>query len=248
MENTLYISLSRQTSLWNQLDMTANNLANVNTPGYKKVEPVFTEYLSKSTNSEKLLHDKLSYVHDMGIMRYFTEGALAATGNPLDVAIHNDGFFTLDTANGIRFTRNGKFKLNPEGMLTDNYGNAVLDTENNPIFFAPTETRIEIARDGTVSTENGVVATLQIVSFADNQKLRATGNGMFATTEDNPARIVESIDVEQGMIEQSNVHSVVEMTNMIKLQRAYENVQKMIDTEFSRRQSAMKEFARAGGR
>jgi flagellar basal-body rod protein FlgF len=248
MENTLYISLSRQTGLWNQLDMTANNLANVNTPGYKKVEPVFTEYLSKSTNTDRLMKDRLSYVHDMGIMRHFTEGALTATGNPLDIAIHEDGFFVLETENGARYTRNGQFKLNPDGMLTDAYGNAVLDNTNNPIFFAPTETQINIARDGTISTENGVVATLQIVDFADKRQLKATGNGMFATTAGNPAREVAQVNVEQGMIEQSNVQSVVEMTNMIKLQRAYENVQKMIDSEFTRRQVMIKEFARAGGR
>ena len=247
MENTLYIALSRQTSLWNQLDMTANNLANVNTAGYKNVSPHFTEYVSKSKNDERLLDDKLSFVHDMGIMRDFTEGVLSATGNPLDVAIHGDGFFVLDTAEGVRYTRNGQFKLNPEGMLTDAAGNAVLDNTENPVFFAPTETQINIASDGTISTENGVVATLRVVRFADNQKLRETHGGMYVSLPGNPVENIRP-SLEQGMVEQSNVKAVVEMTNMIQLQRSYENVQKMIDAEFTRRQAALREYSRAGGK
>ena len=247
MENTLYISLSRQTSLWNQLDMTANNLANVNTAGYKSVAPHFTEYLSKSKNDEHLLDDRLSFVHDMGIVRNFSEGVLSATGNPLDVAIHDDGFFVLDTPQGERYTRDGRFKLNTDGMLTDARGNAVLDTNSNPIFFAPSETQINIASDGTVSTENGVVATIRVVRFADNQKLRATFGGMYESLPDNEMQDVLP-SLEQGMVEQSNVQAVVEMTNMIQLQRSYENVQKMIDAEFTRRQTVMREYARAGGK
>ena len=97
MENTLYIALARQTGLWNQLDMVANNLANMNTVGYKSLQPHFTEYLSKSKTDEKLLDDRLSFVHDFGIVRDFTPGALSSTGNPLDLAIHGDGYFVVET-------------------------------------------------------------------------------------------------------------------------------------------------------
>lgn len=246
MKNTLYIALSRQTSLWDQLDMVANNIANVNTTGYKGAQPYFTEYLSKSKTDEKLLDDRLSFVHDFGISRNFAEGVFSSTGNSLDVAIHGDGYFAIETPQGIRYSRNGQFKLNQDGMLVNNSGYAVLGQNGNPIFIAPEETQINIARDGSISTENGVVATFQIVEFDNLQKLRATHSGLYENPIDNAATVVTP-QVEQGMLEQSNVNAVMEMTNMIKLQRAYENVQKMIDTEHTRRQNAIQAYARAGG-
>lgn len=246
MENTLYIALARQTGLWNQLDMVANNLANMNTVGYKSLQPHFTEYLSKSKTDEKLLDDRLSFVHDFGIVRDFTPGALSSTGNPLDLAIHGDGYFVVETPDGIRYTRNGQFKLNPDGMVVTADGYPVMDDSNRPIVIAPQETQINVARDGSLSTENGNVATFQVVEFQDTQKLRATHSGLFETLEGNPMTAVRP-ELEQGMLEKSNVNAVMEMTQMIKLQRAYENVQKMIDTEHTRRQNAIQAFARAGG-
>ncbi len=246
MENTLYIALSRQTSLWRQLDMVANNLANVNTAGYKGVQPHFTEFVSKSKTDEKLLDDRLSFVHDFGIVRDFTEGAFSATDNPFDLAIHGDSYFVVDTPEGVRYTRNGQFKINDDGMLVTNENNPVLDDRDNPIFIAPEETEFNVTRDGTIVTENGPVATLQTVEFADRQKLRATHSGLYRNTDGNAVTAVRP-SVEQGMIESSNVNAVVEMSQMIKLQRAYENVQMMIDTEHSRRQNAMQVYAKTSG-
>lgn len=246
MKNTLYIALSRQMGLWNQLDMVANNLANVNTAGYKGVQPYFTEYLSKSKTDESLLDDKLSFVHDFGIVRDFTEGAFSATDNPFDLAIHGPAYFVVDTPEGVRYTRDGQFKLNDEGMLVTAENDPVLDDRGNPIFIAPEETEFNVTRDGSIVTENGVVATLQTVEFADRQKLRATHGGLYRNVAGNAATPVRP-NVEQGMIETSNVNAVVEMSAMIKLQRAYENIQMMIDTEHTRRQNAMQVYAKAGG-
>ncbi|MBO4520691.1 MAG: flagellar basal-body rod protein FlgF [Alphaproteobacteria bacterium] len=246
MENTLYIALSRQTGLWNQLDMVANNLANVNTTGYKGVQPHFTQYLSKSKNDEHLIDDRLAFVHDFGIVRDFTEGAFSATGNPFDLAIHGPSYLVVETPEGIRYTRNGQLKLNDEGMLVTASNYPVLDEHNQPIFIAPEETKFNVTRDGTISTENGPVATLQTVQFADQQRLRATHSGLYRNMDNNPMTVVRP-NLEQGMIEKSNVNAVVEMSNMIKLQRAYENIQMMIDTEHSRRQNALQVYARAGG-
>ena len=244
MENTLYIALSRQTGLWNQLNMIASNLANVNTTGYKGLQPHFTEFVTKSKTNEKLLDDRLAFVHDFGIVRDFTEGAFSATNNPLDLAIHGPSYFVVETPQGIRYTRNGQLKLNDEGILVTSSNYPVLDENNNPIFIAPEETELYVTRDGTVSTENGPVATLQTVEFADQQKLRETHSGLYRNVENNQMTAVRP-NIEQGMIEKSNVNGVVEMTNMIKVQRAYENIQMMIDTEHSRRQNAIQVYARA---
>lgn len=246
MENTLYIALSRQTGLWNQLDMVANNLANVNTTGYKGVQPHFTEYLSKSKTDEHLIDDRLAFVHDFGIVRDFSEGIFSATGNAFDLAIHGPSYFVVETPQGIRYTRNGQLKINDEGMLVTASNYPILDDHNRPIFIAPEETEFNVTRDGTILTENGPVATLQTVEFADQQKLRATHSGLYRNTENNQMTVVRP-NVEQGMIEKSNVNAVVEMTNMIKLQRAYENIQMMIDSEHTRRQNALQVYARSGG-
>lgn len=245
MENTLYIALSRQTTLWRQLDMVSNNLANMNTTAYKSMQPHFSEYVSKSKTDEKLLADKLSFVHDFGIVRNFTEGAFSSTENPFDLAIHGEGYFAVETPEGVRYTRNGQFKLNNDGMLVTTTNYAVLDDNNNPIFIAPEETQFDVTRDGTILTENGPVANIQVVEFDDRQKLRATHDGLYRNAENNPMAAVRP-NVEQGMIETSNVNAVVEMSEMIKLQRAYENVQMMIDSEHSRRQSAMQVYAKSG--
>ena len=244
MENTSYIALSRQVSLWNQMDMVSNNLANINTTGYKSVQPHFAEYLSRSNNDEHLIADKLSFTHDFGIVREFKEGALTSTQNPLDVAIHGNGFFVIDTKDGPRYTRNGQFKLNNEGMVVTADNEAVLDSTERPIFISPTEKKISINQDGSIETENGQIAQFKIVAFADMQKLRETHGGLYRNVQGNEIQDAENIQIEQGMIEKSNVNSVEQMTQLIKLQRAYENVQMMIDSEHTRRQNMMSVYAK----
>ncbi|MCQ2915075.1 MAG: flagellar basal-body rod protein FlgF [Alphaproteobacteria bacterium] len=244
MENTTYISLSRQVALWNQLDMVSNNLANMNTTGFKSVQPHFTDYISKSKNDEHLLSDRIHFTHDFGIVRDFAEGAFTSTSNATDVALHGKGFFVIDTNEGVRYTRNGQFKISEEGMLTtaDNY--PVLDDRNLPIFIAPEETKLDINQDGTIATENGVIAKFAIVDFDDLQNLRETHGGLYANVKNQEVRQARNVQVEQGMIERSNVNAVSEMTQMIKLQRAYENIQMMIDGEHTRRQNMMNVYTK----
>lgn len=244
MENTLYIALSRQVGLWNKLDMTANNLANMNTAGYKAVSPHFTEYVSRSQNDERLMPHRLSFTHDFGIVRNFAEGAFEPTDNPLDVAIHGDGYFAVDTPEGVLYTRDGQFKIGQDGMIVTANGYAVLDDAGRPMFVSPDETKININQDGTIETENGVIGKFQLVAFADPQRLRSVRHGLYRNPEGNAVRPA-SVQTEQGMIEKSNVNAVVEMSEMIKVQRAYENVQMMLDTEHTRRQNMMQVYARA---
>ena len=244
MENTLYIALSKQTALWRQLDMIANNLANVNTTGYKKASSHFTEYLSETKSDEALLSDRLSFVHDSGTVRDFSEGVFSPTGTPFDLALHGSAFFVVETNEGIRYTRNGQFKINDEGMLVTGNNDPVLDERNNPVFIAPQETEFNVTKDGVILTENGEIARLQTVEFEDMQKLRATHAGLYENMPGNPVHAAKP-RIEQGMIEKSNVNAVVEMSEMIKVQRAYENIQMMIDTEHARRQNAMQVYAKS---
>ena len=238
MENSLYVALSHQTALVRQLDMVANNMANVNTTGYKQTSPLFTQYLDESMSADRPPVDKISYVQDFGTIRDFSPGALNATGNPLDLAIDGEGFFVIETPDGEQFTRNGHFKIDADGLLVNSDGFPLFSENRTPFFFAPNEKEINITRDGMVTTENGIIGQIRVVGFSSLQKLRETYNGLYTTTTDNqPFDMTPNI--EQGMLEASNVQPVVEMTKMIQLQRAYEAAQRMIEREDARITSAI---------
>ncbi|OPZ77157.1 MAG: Flagellar basal-body rod protein FlgF [Alphaproteobacteria bacterium ADurb.Bin438] len=244
MENTLYVALSRQTALWRNLETSANNMANMNTPAYKAMEPHFTQYFTKTSNDERLLKDKLTYTHDFGIVRDLSDGALQKTGNDLDFGINGDGYFVLDTVDGERYTRNGHFKLNNEGMIVTEDGNPLLGQDGKPFFIAPDEAKITLFKDGTLSTENGPIGKVKLVAFDDRLKLKETYSGMYKTVEGNEPKETVETALEQGMLEQSNVKPVVEMTKVIALHRAYEATNKLIDAENQRRDKMMDTFAR----
>jgi len=237
MQNTSYISLSRQSALWRQLEVVANNMANTNTPAYKGEHMLFREFLVPTRTTERALGGKLSFVQDVGLVRDTREGPMSKTDNPLDFALQGDGYFQIETEAGMRYTKNGHFRLDQTGMLVNSQGFAVMNDTDQPIIFAPNESRIEVARDGTVSTENGRVAKLKVVSFANDQDLRNAGDSLFETTQEPEA--VERPSIFQGMMEESNIQPVVEMTKMTQILREYQGVQKMIESENDRQLKAI---------
>ncbi len=237
MENTSYIAVSRQAALWRQLDGIANNLANANTAGYKAENMMFREYLVDTRSSDRTTRSKLSFVQDVGLLRDTREGPLSKTDNPLDLAVRNDGFFQVETEAGMRYTRNGHFRLDEGGMLVNSEGHAVMDSRDNPIIFAPNETRVEVTPEGAVATENGIVAQLKVVRFANEQEMRRSGNSLFETSQ--TPETIKNPRVVQGMMEDSNVQPVVEITRMTELLRQYQGVQQLIDKEHERQMKAM---------
>jgi flagellar basal-body rod protein FlgF len=241
MENTTYIALSRQAALWRQMEVVANNMANANTPAYKGEQMMFREYLLPTRSSDRAFGGKLSFVQDIGIMRNTAEGPLVKTDNPLDIALHGDGYFQIETEAGMRYSRNGHFRLDETGMLVTSQGFAVMDTRDQPIIFAPNEKTIAISPDGTVTTETGRVAAIKVVRFANEQDLRKSGDGLYDTNQE--AQIVERPNMVQGMMEESNVQPIAEMTRMISVLREYEHNQKMIEVEHDRTMKAMQILA-----
>lgn len=237
METTSFVALSRQAALWRQMDMVANNLANMNTPAFKAENMMFRDYVLKSRSADRPFGDKTSYVQDVSVYRNMSEGALSATGNPLDIAVKGDGFMVVDTPQGARYTRNGHMRLDESGQMVTADGFPVLSNSDQPFFFAPNEQKISIAADGTVSTENGQVGKIRVVRFENDQDMRKTAGGLFQT--DAQPQDVDKPQVLQGMIEESNVQPVVEMTKMIQVQRSYESVQRMIENEHDRVRKAL---------
>jgi flagellar basal-body rod protein FlgF len=237
MENTTYIALSRQAALMRKLEVIANNMANTNTTAFKSDEMLFREYLVPTRSTKHTVGDKLSFVQDTGLLRNTQEGPLVSTGNTFDLAIHGDSYFQVETEAGMRYTRNGHFRTDDAGMLVDSKGNAVMDSNERPIIFSPNESNITITPDGSVTTNNGVIAKLKAVHFDNPQKMRRIGDGLYDSVDDPVT--VDRPEIAQGMLEQSNVQPVMEMTNLIAVTREYESNQKIIEAESTRRQQAM---------
>ncbi|MBN2751690.1 MAG: flagellar hook-basal body complex protein, partial [Rhodospirillaceae bacterium] len=187
MENASYIALSRQTALWRQMDQVANNMANVNTAGFKGEQELFTDYVAKVRTDRSLFKDKIAFTEDYGMVRDLSEGALRTTGNSLDVAIKGEGYFTVEADNGDRYyTRNGHFKLNADGQLATTSGEVLISDADQPVILAPGETEITISRDGTISTENGQIGRLRLANFDDQRALKKVANGLYDAGEQTP--------------------------------------------------------------
>ncbi len=234
MDNTKYIALSRQMALWKQMNVVSNNVANMNTTGYKQEDTLFSTYIAQTMNATGMGKEPVYFTQDFATYNNFSEGPLVETGNSLDVALQGDGFFVIDTGSGVSYTRKGNFTLDSNGMIVTPDGYPVLSQNNAPLFIAPTETEIMITEDGSVSTENGIIGRLQVVKFADNQKLLKKAGTMFDNVDGNAVMAADNVRVVHGSLEKSNVNSVEEMTKLIQLQRSYDFVQQMIDEEHDR--------------
>ncbi len=227
MENALRIGLSRQMALQTQMNVIANNLSNINTAGFKRDNVHLEEFqMPVAEMTDMTGRDKnLSYVHDRAVLKNMSPGPMSQSGKELDVAISGEGWFVVGTNNGERYTRNGEFKLDNTGTLVDNQGLPILG-EAGEITFDSRETKITVARDGTISTNEGIKGKLRIVSFENEQELKKEGFNLFKT--DLPANPVEAPNLVQGMVEQSNVKPVLELTRMIETVRAYTSMAKMM--------------------
>lgn len=227
MENALLIGVSRQTALRNDLSMTANNLANMNTTGFKAQRLLFEEYLMPVAEASTFQpgDQVYSYVLDYGYASNFSAGSISLTGNPLDVALQNDGFMVVEAPGGERYTRAGSFHLDTGGQLVTEDGFPVLG-EGGPITFAANETDITIAADGTISSSLGLKGKLRVVSFENPADLTRAGANLFAG--ENPLPVANP-RVLQGAIEKSNVSGVTEVSRMIEITRNYTSISKMIE-------------------
>jgi flagellar basal-body rod protein FlgF len=249
MENALLIGLSRQTVLERQMDVIANNVANANTSGYKADRTLFEEYLTSGAHEDNFVgrDRRVSYVQDRGTYHDTRQGAFEQTKNPLDVAVEGGGFLTVQTAAGERYTRDGGLQINGNGQLVTVSGDPVLGT-SGPIVFQPADHDINISPDGTVTVLEGngrtdsVRGKLRLVSFTDAQKMLKEGSNLYSAGEAAPVADTKST-VQQGFIEKSNVSSVAEMSTMIEVTRAYQQIANMLQTESDLHKSAIEKLA-----
>ncbi len=244
MENALLIGLSRQMSLRRELDVVSNNIANINTTGFKAGTAVFEEFLMPRARHDDFSHGdrKLSFVQDRSTWHDLSQGPIRPTGNPLDVAIDGNAFLVVQTPRGERYTRNGSFHINPTGQLTTSEGYAVMG-DNGPIQFQVNDRDVTISRDGTIAVPEGVRGKLRLVTFENSQRLQKDGSSTFKAPEDMEPAPAEFPHVIQSSIEQSNVKSVVEMTRMIEVTRAYTQVASLMQNHGDIRRSAIERLA-----
>jgi flagellar basal-body rod protein FlgF len=242
MENTTFIALAQQANLRRQMDVVANNIANMNTTAYKGEEMMFIAHLVRSQGGASALGERISFPRDIATVRNLLEGPMVETGNPFDLAIHGEGYFAVQTEDGERYTRNGRFTLDETGRLINEQRQLVLSEGGQPFTFNSTEVNIRIARDGTVSTENGQIGRIRVVRFENPHDLRIVAGGLYATEQQPQA--VEKPQVVQGMLEGSNVNPIREMTRMIEVHRTYESAKRLIDREDERIRKVATELLR----
>src|ERR1700730_1464635 len=249
MENMLLIGLSRQMTLERQLDVVSNNVANVNTAGFKADRSLFEEYLKTGAHEDNFVGKdrSVSYVQDRGTFHDFSEGALEQTKNPLDLAVGGSAFLVVQTPGGERYTRDGGLHLNNLGQLVTVAGNPILGT-SGPIVFQPTDHDINVSPDGTVTVLEGSARTdsirgkLRLVSFADAQKLLKEGSNLYSAGEGSAQPDLKST-IQQGFIEKSNVNAVAEMSRMIEVTRAYTQISTLLQQQSDLHKTAIQQLA-----
>ncbi len=246
MENSIYTGLSRQLALGEKMDIIANNVANVSTPGYRTQNMVFKEYINRPPRSEGVENPKgpLSMVLDYGQYQDTEAGPMQMTGNSLDVALQGPGWFGVQTPGGVQYTRAGNFTLNGNGELVTSAGYKVANISGGTITVSGNAKEIKIARDGKISTDQGEVGTLMVAAFPNDQDLKPQGNGLYASA--TPGAQSEDTKVMQGMLEGSNVKPVLEMTRMIEVARNYEATQRMMENEHDRQRTMIERLVRNG--
>ncbi|MCZ8180035.1 MAG: flagellar basal-body rod protein FlgF [Rhizobium sp.] len=238
MQSGIYVSLSSQMALERRLTTIADNMANVNTVGFRSTEVKFDEVLSRTDNE---LNAKIAFVSQGNDYLSTKSGELIETGNVLDFAIKGDAWFAIDTPVGQVLTRDGRFTMTDAGELVSTRGYPVLDAGGAPIQLNRAGGPPEVGAGGQIMQDGRAVATLGIFT-ADvrNGFLRFENSGV--TTVDNPQPVVDNpeISVLQGYVENSNVNGIGEMTQLIQVNRAFEAISALISSSENTMSEAIK--------
>lgn len=226
MSDKKIIGLSRLITLRQQLDAVARNVANQATPGFKSGHLQFREYLTKASEHDVASSPMRSLV---GAAQFidFAPGLTKPTGNPLDAAIVEDGFFVVETPSGPRYTRVGSFTLDNEGRLVTLEGMPVL-TSVGRLTVSRRDAGVSIGPDGSLATPQGVLARLRLVRFDDLRKLNLGEGGLFFTDAEPSELPPSRVRLATGVIETSNVRPVEEMSKLVAATRAYEMVAQVV--------------------
>ncbi len=251
MDKGIYTALSGGIAKSHEIELIANNLANANTPGFKRDSGTFNEYLTelrrpdtveglqRETTQATLMDGRpqgdKSFVEMDGVYTSFAQGGLKRTNIPFDLALEGKGFFEVATPSGVRYTRQGNFSVSRDGVLVTANGFPVLGKgtgapEQRQIRFG--QGAVEISPTGEVKQGGQTLGEVSVVEFHENQWLEKVGNAYFRNTDENNEKKNLPINtrISQGFIETSNVNAVHEMTRLIEATRGYESQMQAIKT------------------
>jgi flagellar basal-body rod protein FlgF len=246
MQNATTVALSRLVAQQRAMDVTATNLANTNTPGFKTSRTLFADFLSRQSGVDPVRGGRtLTFTQDRATYREQAEGAVTRTANPLDLAIEGPGFFSVQTKTGPMLTRAGRFDLQADGSIVDADGNALLDSAGKPMKIAAADTTLKVDGDGSLSSENGVLGKIGIVQPTDVNRMQAQGDRLLSASV--PTAPVARPKVTQGALEESNVQPIAETTRMMNQLREFQFVTQFVQGESERQQTAIDKLTQRQG-
>lgn len=231
MSDGLYVAMSGAMAQERALDVTANNVANANTAGFRAERVTFEEVLGGQGN--------LSFVSAEEASVDTSRGELRSTGNPLDVAVDGDGWFAMQTPQGVRYTRSGEFRLGPGGELIDPRGNSVLDAGGNPLLVPGDAKDVTIDSAGQILADGLPVGQMRIVQL-NEANLRNEGGNYY--TARGAVQPVENAQVVSGHVEGANFDPVRGMVDLIRISRNHESLHQMMSTYREIDQRAVREI------
>lgn len=238
MRNSLYVALSAQVALEKRLDTIANNVANLNTVGFRADGVSFEQEVARAGDS------RLAYVTPGTDYISRRAGALIQTGNPLDIAIQGDAWLGISTSRGAAYTRDGRMRMTETGALETLNGNPVLDAGGAPILLEPSAGAPTIASDGMITQKGRQVGAIGLFSLDPSAKLTRTENsGVMADREATPTLDFSRNKIVQGAVEGSNTNPIQEMVQLINVSRTFDSVSSQVTKTESSMQDAIKTLA-----
>jgi len=235
VDSGLYAACTALIARTQSLDLAANNLANVNTAGYRAQRATFRSLLAHSSNTG--LSPLNQAVNDYAVLHGShidtTAGGLERTSNDLDFAIEGDGYFAVQTKYGVRYTRNGQFQISTQGHLVTSSGDPALG-DQGPLQLP--RGAVSVGPDGTVSVGGALAGKLKIIKFPPGTPIQAEGSAYFSAPPNAASPAIGAV-VRQGMLESSNVSAVEGAIDLIALQRHAELLQRAVTvfhSEFNR--------------
>jgi flagellar basal-body rod protein FlgF len=263
MHEGIYIAASAGIKQGKKMEVIAQNLANVNSTGYKRDNLTFKELItpfspdknSESANNVLLQPAKSnSNVSYVGVTDQYTDhepGKFKQTNSELDMALDGSGYFKVSTIEGIRYTRNGNFRLDTENQIVNQNGQPVLNEEGEPIVINGEGSEISIDAYGNIFVGTGErsanIGKIHFVDFDNKQTLEKLGDGLFYQSDtEADEKPINNTKLRQGFLEASNVTATDEMTNMISTLRLFETYQKMIQSIDNMDEQSVNSIGRIG--
>jgi flagellar basal-body rod protein FlgF len=225
MQSSFYVAISGQVALQKRLETVANNFANVNTPGYRAEDVKFDTIVAN------LAPEPVSFANAQGTFVSRKTGALAKTGNLLDIGVQGDGWLSVQTPSGVAYTRDGRMKMLLTGELQTLTGYPILDAGGSPVVLDPLGGDVQIGHDGEIAQNKRKLGSIGLFNIPEDAHLQRLDSSAFIP--DAPAEPVVDFtanSIVQGFSEESNINPVLEMTRLLLVQRNFEAVSNSLNT------------------